>query len=68
MVGVSDTREAPSETRTLIEIRWHARGGQGAVTAAKMVAELALGQGNTSRPFLNTDRSAPAPPSSPSRA
>lgn len=29
----------------LCEIRWHARGGQGAVTAAKMVAEMALGQG-----------------------
>ena len=28
----------------LTEIRWHARGGQGAVTAAKMVAEVALGQ------------------------
>ncbi|MBC7344942.1 MAG: 2-oxoacid:acceptor oxidoreductase family protein, partial [Clostridia bacterium] len=26
----------------LIEIRWHARGGQGAVTASKMLAELAL--------------------------
>lgn len=28
----------------LTEIRWHGRGGQGAVTAAKMVAEVALGQ------------------------
>ena len=28
----------------LTEIRWHGRGGQGAVTAAKMVAELALGE------------------------
>ena len=28
----------------LTEIRWHGRGGQGAGTAAKMVAELALGQ------------------------
>ena len=28
----------------LMEIRWHGRGGQGAVTAAKMVAEVALGQ------------------------
>ncbi len=26
------------------EIRWHARGGQGAVTAAKMTAEVALSQ------------------------
>ena len=29
----------------LIEIRWHARAGQGAVTAAKLVAETALSQG-----------------------
>lgn len=28
----------------LTEIRWHARGGQGGVTAAKMTAEVALGQ------------------------
>ena len=28
----------------MTEIRWHGRGGQGAVTAAKMVAEVALGQ------------------------
>ena len=28
----------------LTEIRWHGRGGQGAVTAAKLVAALALGQ------------------------
>ncbi len=27
------------------EIRWHARGGQGAVTAAKMLAEMALSKG-----------------------
>jgi pyruvate ferredoxin oxidoreductase gamma subunit len=31
-------------THGLTEIRWHGRGGQGAVTAAKMVAEVALGQ------------------------
>jgi pyruvate ferredoxin oxidoreductase gamma subunit len=29
----------------LVEIRWHGRGGQGAVTAAKLVAEAALEQG-----------------------
>ena len=29
----------------LIEIRWHARAGQGAVTAAKLVAETALSMG-----------------------
>jgi pyruvate ferredoxin oxidoreductase gamma subunit len=35
----------------MTEIRWHARGGQGAVTAAKMVAELALGQGKYFQAF-----------------
>jgi len=35
----------------MTEIRWHARGGQGAVTAAKMVAELALGQGKHFQAF-----------------
>ena len=29
----------------LIEIRWHARGGQGAVTASKLLAEAALEDG-----------------------
>jgi len=29
-------------TDEIIEIRWHARGGQGAVTAAKMLAEMSL--------------------------
>jgi pyruvate ferredoxin oxidoreductase gamma subunit len=35
----------------LTEIRWHGRGGQGAVTAAKMVAELALGHGKHFQAF-----------------
>ncbi|HTX67554.1 MAG TPA: 2-oxoacid:acceptor oxidoreductase family protein [Thermoleophilia bacterium] len=35
----------------LTEIRWHGRGGQGAVTAAKMVAELALGEGKFFQAF-----------------
>lgn len=29
----------------VLEIRWHGRGGQGAVTAAKLIAETALEQG-----------------------
>jgi pyruvate ferredoxin oxidoreductase gamma subunit len=46
----------PSDTQSpvgqgLTEIRWHGRGGQGAVTAAKMVAELALGQGKYFQAF-----------------
>lgn len=32
-------------SQDLIEIRWHARAGQGAVTAAKITAEAALAQG-----------------------
>ena len=37
--------------KTAYEIRWHGRGGQGAVTAAKMVAELALGEGKYFQAF-----------------
>ena len=40
--------EAPP---ALTELRWHGRGGQGAVTAAKLVAELALGQGKFFQAF-----------------
>src|SRR5512133_1753635 len=42
---------AAGDGDNLTEIRWHARGGQGAVTAAKMVAELALGQGKYFQAF-----------------
>lgn len=53
--AIVSTREASDAGgRTgegLTEIRWHARGGQGAVTAAKMVAELALGQGKYFQAF-----------------
>jgi pyruvate ferredoxin oxidoreductase gamma subunit len=42
-----DVEAAPA----LTEIRWHGRGGQGAVTAAKMVAELALGEGKYFQAF-----------------
>ncbi len=42
---------AQDSHRVLTEIRWHARGGQGAVTAAKTVAELALGQGKFFQAF-----------------
>jgi len=42
MATKTDTKQKPAAGLT--EIRWHGRGGQGAVTAAKMVAELALGQ------------------------
>lgn len=45
------TKAGPAEEAGLTEIRWHGRGGQGAVTAAKMVAELALGQGKYFQAF-----------------
>jgi pyruvate ferredoxin oxidoreductase gamma subunit len=55
-VSREGTAEAGDRTgqgpeQALTEIRWHARGGQGAVTAAKMVAELALGQGKYFQAF-----------------
>jgi pyruvate ferredoxin oxidoreductase gamma subunit len=45
------TKTGPEKTSGLTEIRWHGRGGQGAVTAAKMVAELALGEGKYFQAF-----------------
>ena len=46
------TRQSSPQTKhDLTEIRWHGRGGQGAVTAAKLVAELALGQGKYFQAF-----------------
>ncbi len=33
------------------EVRWHGRGGQGTVTAAKMLAEAALGEGKYVQAF-----------------
>lgn len=47
----STARKASPAEQGLTEIRWHARGGQGAVTAAKLVAELALGQGKHFQAF-----------------
>jgi len=44
-------KEAPAAPAALTEIRWHGRGGQGAVTAAKMVAEVGLGQGKYFQAF-----------------
>jgi pyruvate ferredoxin oxidoreductase gamma subunit len=49
MATETATRKKPANGLT--EIRWHGRGGQGAVTAAKMVAELALGQGRYFQAF-----------------
>ena len=35
----------------LIEIRWHGRGGQGVVTAGKLLAETAMGEGQYFQAF-----------------
>jgi len=35
----------------MIEIRWHGRGGQGAKTAAQLVAQIALEEGRFSQGF-----------------
>jgi pyruvate ferredoxin oxidoreductase gamma subunit len=51
-VSIEGTKPTqPRAQQSMTEIRWHARGGQGAVTAAKMVAELALGQGKYFQAF-----------------
>ncbi|NPA85717.1 MAG: pyruvate ferredoxin oxidoreductase subunit gamma [Crenarchaeota archaeon] len=36
---------------SLIEIRWHGRGGQGAVTASEIVAKAAISQGKYAQAF-----------------
>jgi pyruvate ferredoxin oxidoreductase gamma subunit len=35
----------------MLEIRWHGRGGQGAKTAAQLVAEVAMGEGKCGQSF-----------------
>jgi len=37
--------------RTLIEVRWHARAGQGAKTAANILAQAALREGKYAQSF-----------------
>jgi len=49
----------PSANRRPYEIRWHGRGGQGAITAAKIVAEAAYlkgYQGVTAAPSFGAER------------
>ncbi len=38
-------------TAGLIEIRWHGRGGQGAVTSAELVAQAAISEGRYAQAF-----------------
>ncbi len=49
----------PSSNRRLYEIRWHGRGGQGAITAAKLLAQAAYldgYQGVTAAPSFGAER------------
>jgi len=39
------------DTNQLIEIRWHGRGGQGAVTSAELVAQAAISEGRYAQAF-----------------
>jgi len=39
------------DTTQIIEIRWHGRGGQGAVTSAELLAQAAISEGKYARAF-----------------
>lgn len=39
------------DTSQLVEIRWHGRGGQGAVTSAELVAQAAINEGQYAQAF-----------------
>ena len=40
-----------TDTATLVEIRWHGRGGQGAVTSAELLARAAISEGKYAQAF-----------------
>jgi pyruvate ferredoxin oxidoreductase gamma subunit len=40
-----------AEEKTLVEIRWHGRGGQGAVTSTEMLAQAAVSEGKFAQAF-----------------
>jgi pyruvate ferredoxin oxidoreductase gamma subunit len=40
-----------TQENSLIEIRWHGRGGQGAVTSAEMLAQAAISEGKYAQAF-----------------
>jgi len=51
--------EAPADMQKMLEIRWHGRGGQGAVTAAKLLAQAAFLEGYrgvTAAPAFGAER------------
>ena len=40
-----------TDKNTLVEIRWHGRGGQGGVTSAELVAQAAISEGKYAQAF-----------------
>jgi pyruvate ferredoxin oxidoreductase gamma subunit len=40
-----------TDTKELVEIRWHGRGGQGAVTSAELLARAAINEGKYAQAF-----------------
>ncbi|MFC2070034.1 2-oxoacid:acceptor oxidoreductase family protein [Chloroflexota bacterium] len=40
-----------TDTAKLVEIRWHGRGGQGAVTSAELLARAAISEGKNAQAF-----------------
>jgi len=40
-----------TKVKSLIEIRWHGRGGQGAVTSAELLAQAAISEGKYAQAF-----------------
>ncbi len=40
-----------ADTRSLVEIRWHGRGGQGAVTSGELMAQAAISEGKYAQAF-----------------
>lgn len=40
-----------TDTSSLIEVRWHGRGGQGAVTSAELLARAAINEGKYAQAF-----------------
>ena len=40
-----------TDKTTLVEIRWHGRGGQGAVTSAELLAQAAISEGKYAQAF-----------------
>ena len=51
MIFAAELVKGRAMAKDMYEVRWHARGGQGAKTAAALVAEVALAEGKYSQGF-----------------